>query len=131
MKMMKSLLRTIAANAMFLAMFSLCLTLVQGTRCHAQDQTHPQAPTKVAKMDDPGKPSSEGSAAVESKNGELPAAPPTSPDPEISPAVARELAAMKAEIEQLKAELRSRDHRPLTFQHTAMQVKLNILSLIH
>jgi len=36
--------------------------------------------------------------------------PPTaSPDPEISPAVARELAAMKAEIEALRAELKRRD----------------------
>jgi len=35
--------------------------------------------------------------------------PAASPDPEISPAVARELAAMKAEIEALRAELNNRD----------------------
>ncbi len=35
-------------------------------------------------------------------------APTVTPDPEIPPAVAKQLAAMQAEIEQLKAELRSR-----------------------
>jgi hypothetical protein len=34
--------------------------------------------------------------------------PAAAPDPEISPAVAKQLAAMQAEIEQLKAELKSR-----------------------
>src|ERR1700737_4231784 len=101
-KMMRRFLRTPASSAMFLAMFALWLTLAHGSRCYAQDQT------KGAKVDEVAGPSSEGSAKTESKSGELPAEPATAPDPEISPAVARELAAMKAQIEQLKSELKSR-----------------------
>jgi hypothetical protein len=101
-KMMRRFLRTPASSAMFLAMFALWLTLAHGSRCYAQDQT------KVAKVDEPIALSSEGSGKTESKSGESPAGPTTAPDPEISPAVARELAAMKAQIEQLKSELKSR-----------------------
>src|ERR1700732_4695505 len=72
-KMMKRLLRTTAADAMFLAMFSLCLTLAQGSRCYAQAQAQPQSQTKLAKLDESGRPPSEGAAEAGSKSGELPA----------------------------------------------------------
>jgi hypothetical protein len=44
--------------------------------------------------------------------------PAASPDPEISPAVARELAALRAEIEELKAEIRNRNTAEATSSPT-------------
>jgi putative OmpL-like beta-barrel porin-2 len=89
---------------------ALYLIFAQFPVCHAQaaEQSQAQTQTKVAKLDEPEKASSEGSAKVESQGRELPAETTTAPDPEISPAVARELAAMRAEIEQLRSELKSR-----------------------
>jgi hypothetical protein len=112
MKTMRVLVHARVAGAMFLALFALCFTLAQGSRCYAQAQAQPQSLTKVAKMDEPesdepGKPGADSSTKVESKKGEPPAAPAATPNPEISPAVAKELDAMKAEIEQLKAALKS------------------------
>jgi hypothetical protein len=113
---MTVLLRIPAGGAKFLAMFALCLTLAPVSRCYAQAHTQPKSQTKVAKLDESGldkpgsegpeKPSSDSSAKAQSKNGGAPGGPTTPPDPEISPAVARELDAMKAEIQQLKAALK-------------------------
>jgi hypothetical protein len=108
MKIIRSLLRTTAAGAMFFVMFALCLAIAQGSRCYAQAQAQPKTQTKVAQLDEPGSPSSEGAAEIGSENRELPPGPTTAPDPDMSPAVAKELATMKAEIEQLKAELKGR-----------------------
>jgi Putative beta-barrel porin-2, OmpL-like. bbp2 len=84
-------------------MLVLGITIAQTPRTQAQ--TQPNAPTKVAAVYDT--PSED---AV--RDGGTPSKPvsPTAaaPDPEISPAVAKELAAMKAEIEQLKVALKSR-----------------------
>ena len=88
--------------AKLLAMSVFCLAIAQGSLCYAQAQTQPQSQTKLARLDDPGKPSSENTA--EAKSGETPAATPA-PDPS---EIAKELAVMKARIEQLEAELKSR-----------------------
>jgi putative OmpL-like beta-barrel porin-2 len=101
-------LRTTTLAAKFLAMFFLCVAIAQGSLCHAQTQAQPQNQTKLAKLDESRKPSSENPAETGSKSAETPAATPA-PDPGISSAeIARELAVMKARIEQLEAELKSR-----------------------
>jgi len=86
----------------------LCLAAVASLRCNAQ--ATPSDAKTVAELHPPeAKPSSDGGAA----NNAAPiatAAPATpTPDPEISPAVARQLAAMQAQIDALKAELQSRN----------------------
>jgi hypothetical protein len=86
-------------------MLILTLAVGQGTQCYAQAQAQPDAQTKVvAAVHEPRPvdPTTTDSGAPAA------ARPAAVPDPEISPAVARELAAMKAEIEELKALLKGR-----------------------
>jgi hypothetical protein len=104
-KTTRPLLCTTTAAAKFFATSVLCLAIAQGSLCHAQAQAQPQNQTKLAKSDEPGKPSSEN--AAEAKSAETPATTPA-PDPGISSDIAKELAVMKARIEQLEAELKSR-----------------------
>ena len=81
-------------------MLVLSLAVGQASRCYAQTQTQPDTPPKVAALHEP----------LSSETGTTNStAPAPVPDPEISPAIAREFAAMKAEIEALKAELKSRN----------------------
>jgi hypothetical protein len=97
-------LRAITVPA-FLQTLILSLAAGQGTYCYAQAQARPDAQTKlVAAVHEPrpADPNTTDSAAPAA------ARPAVVPDPEISPAVARELAAMKAEIEELKALLKGR-----------------------
>jgi len=105
---MRALLRATTKGAIFLAAFVLCLTIAQGSRCYAQAQTQPQSQVQLAKASQSDNASSEEPALVGAKGRGWPEGPTPAPDPEISPAVAKELAAMKAEIEQLKTELKSR-----------------------
>ncbi len=107
-KAMRALLCATTNGAIFLAAFVLCLALAQGSRCYAQAQAQPQSQVQLAKASQPDNASSEEPALVGAKGRGLPEGPTPAPDPEISPAVAKELAAMKAEIEQLKTELKSR-----------------------
>jgi hypothetical protein len=101
-KTAKTFLFTTSAAAKFYAMSVLCLALTQGSLCNAQAQAQSQSQTKLARLDDPGKPSSKN--AAESKSAETPAATAALDPSEI----AKELAVMKARIEQLEAELKSR-----------------------
>ena len=75
-------------------------------RCLAQTQAQPQpaAPTTVAALHEPpaGAASDAGATTKPAPSGTA-----TAPDPEISAAVAKQLAAMQEEIEELKAELKS------------------------
>ena len=80
-------------------MLVLSLAVGQISRCYAQAQAQPDAQPKMAAVHEP-LPSD-----TDTTNSTAPAA---ARDPEISPAIAREFAAMKAEIEELKAELKSR-----------------------
>jgi hypothetical protein len=84
-----------------------CGTILAGTQwCSAQTEVQAGAPAKMAALYGAESPDSNVTAG-ESAPKVTPA--PASPDPEISPAVARQLAAMQAEIEALKAELKSRE----------------------
>jgi hypothetical protein len=97
---MRTLPRKPAAVSAFVPMLILTLGVGQGARCYAQAQS--DAPTKVAVLHQP---SLEDGGAAKATT----AAPPaTKPDPEISVDIPRELAVMKARIEQLEAELKAR-----------------------
>jgi len=78
-------------------MLVLGLAVGQAPRCYAQAPAQPDAPAKVAALHDP---------AVATDVS--PARPAAAPDPASSVDIAKELAAMKARIELLEAELKSR-----------------------
>ncbi len=99
MNITRALLRKAVAVSTFPSMLVLSLAVGQASRCYAQTQTQPDARPKVAALHE-ALPSDTGSTNS--------TAPSAAPDPEISPAIAREFAAMKAEIEELRAELKSR-----------------------
>jgi hypothetical protein len=103
LKIMRALLRKPAAVSALLPMFVLNLCVGQGARCYAQAQAQPEAPPKVAALHEP-------SPTETNTNSTAPAAakPTAKPDPDISLDIAKELAVMKARIEQLEAELKSR-----------------------
>jgi Putative beta-barrel porin-2, OmpL-like. bbp2 len=100
---MRHLPRTTAAIAVLHSMFVLCLAISQVPRCDAQTQGQADAQPKMAALHEP-MPSD-----TSTTNSTVPAAaqPAAKPDPEISLDVAKELAVMKARIEQLEAELKS------------------------
>jgi len=100
---MRTLLCKLLPSA-FLAMIVSCLGVVQGAPCYAQTQTSPDAQPKV---EAPHEPLASDTGAT---NSTVPAAaqPEAKPNPEISLDVAKELAVMKARIEQLETELKSR-----------------------
>lgn len=104
LKITRVMLRKPAAISAFLPMFVLSLCVGQDARCYAQAQTQPDAPTKVAVLREPlpAETSSANSTALAS------AQPSAKPDPEISLDIAKELAVMKARIEQLEAQLKNR-----------------------
>ncbi len=89
-----------AALTVALAIVSVFLT---AQRCVAQAKA--QAGTNMAALNEPV-PDGSGHAADTTSNPDPSTAP--APDPGISPAVAKQLAAMQAEIDALKAELKSR-----------------------
>ena len=99
MKITRTLVRKAVAVSTFPSMLVLSLAVGQISRCYAQAQAQPDAQPKMAAVHEP-LPSD-----TDTTNSTAPAA---ARDPEISPAIAREFAAMKAEIEELKAELKSR-----------------------
>ncbi|MFZ0898543.1 MAG: outer membrane beta-barrel protein [Candidatus Sulfotelmatobacter sp.] len=103
---MRTLLRNTVAVSPCLPMLVLSLGVGQGGRCYAQTQTQSAAQTTVAALHEP--PAS-GAEHVGGKTSDpVPSGPAAVPDPEISPAVAKQFAAMQAEIEELKAELKGR-----------------------
>ena len=97
------LLRTSAA--MFLSMLALCLVFAPGSRCSAQAQPQPQAQTAVAKLHESGGLSSGVAADVGSTTNDAPIRPAAAPDPGVTLALEKELAAMKARMEQIGAQL--------------------------
>ena len=96
----KALSRRTLAASVFPPMLVLALSVGEPSRGFAQVQAPPDSPAKVASLREPAP---DHAVSVTSN-------PPgaAAPEPEIPPAVAKELAAMKAEIEALKAELRGR-----------------------
>jgi Putative beta-barrel porin-2, OmpL-like. bbp2 len=95
---MKSYLRKLLGGAFIPAVLISVVTSASISRCNAQTGTE----TIAAKA------SPESSTAVAGDKTVTAANATSAPDPEISPAVAKELAAMKAEIEALKMELKNR-----------------------
>jgi len=95
----------------------LSMAAVSIQRCVAQ--TQPSAPTTVAALH--GSPNSDEAGHGGGAANNTPAKPPASatPDPEISPAVAKQLDAMQAEIDALKAELNRRAPAPSAATSTA------------
>jgi Putative beta-barrel porin-2, OmpL-like. bbp2 len=102
---MRTLLHKAVAASAFPSMIVFSLAMGQASLCFAQTQAQPDAPAKVALLHAP-------TSEEPVHSGDTPSNPPAAraatPDPEITPAVAKELAAMKAEIEELKAELKGR-----------------------
>jgi hypothetical protein len=84
--------------------FILSLSVLSALRCHAQ--TTQAAPATVAALHEPGAPETGRNNGAPNSAATAPAA---TPDPEIPPAVAKQFAVMQAEIDALKAELKSRD----------------------
>jgi Putative beta-barrel porin-2, OmpL-like. bbp2 len=83
---------------------TVALALVSGLPGFAQTKAQP-AITEAHVLSDEGGAGTGAAANNSAAKTEIPA---SAPDPEISPAVARQLAAMQAEIDELRAELRSR-----------------------
>jgi Putative beta-barrel porin-2, OmpL-like. bbp2 len=100
------LLRRAVAVLTFSPLLVLCLSVGQAPLCYAQTQAQMDAPAKVAALHEPavdGAPRDEGASRNVSA-----AQPAVVPDPVSSADLAKELAAMKARIEVLEAELKSR-----------------------
>lgn len=98
------------------AICSLLLALSLAVlECYAQIQyEQPEAPTKVAKLNEPG---ADGSAAdVGGTTAGSPSQTPSSPDVGSTATITKELEAMKARIQQLEAQLSERtaaEHPPM------------------
>jgi Putative beta-barrel porin-2, OmpL-like. bbp2 len=103
LKIMRALLCKPVLVSVFCLLLVLSLWVGQGAPCYAQAQAQPDAPPKVAALHEP-------LPTETNTNSTAPAAarPPAKPDPDISLDIAKELAVMKARIEQLEAELKSR-----------------------
>ena len=95
MKILRALLRKAAAVPTFPCMLVLILAVAQAPRGYAQVPAPPDGQRKVAALHEPAADVAPSRAA-------------TVTDPQSSLDLAKELAAMKARIEQLEAELRVR-----------------------
>jgi hypothetical protein len=82
----------------------MSLGVGQSELCHAQTQTPPDG-QKVAMLHGP----SADEASTQKNTAPVPAQPAAKTDAEVSADIAKELAIMKARIEQLEAELKSRE----------------------
>jgi hypothetical protein len=99
----------VAATSVFSPMLVLSVALGQASRGFAQTQAPPNPATLATLHGQPLDSAARDGAVRDGGTSNPPATgAAAAPDPEISPAVAKELAAMQAEIEALKAELKSR-----------------------
>jgi len=101
-----TLLRKALSSTAPSLLLALSFAVAQAPPCYGQAQERPVDQTKVAVLHQPSPDGAVGDGAATSNPP--PSAAAATPDPEITPAVAKELAAMKAEIEALKAELKGR-----------------------
>jgi hypothetical protein len=92
------------AVAALSVVLTLSLVLTSAQRCNAQ--TKPSTQPNVAALNEPLHAETAGDGGANSAAKAAPA--PATPDSDVSPGVAKQLAAMQAEIEQLKAELKNR-----------------------
>jgi hypothetical protein len=102
---MRAVLRARTNGAIFFAILVLGLAIGQGSHCYAQAERQTQI--QVATVVQPGDSPSTEASTGEAKSGGLPSSA-TVPDQEMPAAVAKQFAAMQAEIDALKAELKSR-----------------------
>src|SRR5271169_2090398 len=105
MTMRTHLSRELTTSALPFAL-GMILVFSPTPRCDAQTPAIPAAPTTVAALREP--PASGGAKDGGTTSSSATGSAAATPDPEIPPAVARQFAAMQAEIEELKAELKSR-----------------------
>src|SRR3974390_1630886 len=104
-----NLLRRAAGFAPLPLLMTLSIGIPASQRCSAQTPTRPSTKIEVAQLDDIDSPSSkENTSSAAAKTRESSAKAASSADPEITPAVAKELEALKQRIEQLETELKSR-----------------------
>jgi hypothetical protein len=87
---------------------ALTLSLALSPAQRSDAQTKPSTPTTLAALNDPLPAETARDGGTTSNAAAATAPSAAAPDPEISPAVARQFAAMQAEIEALRAELKSR-----------------------
>jgi len=101
MKITRILVRDSTTILTFSSLFALSLIFVSvlAARCNAQTPAQTDSPATVARMHEP---------AADVAADVAPGKTATVPDPQSSLELARELAAMKARIEQLEAELKVR-----------------------
>jgi hypothetical protein len=97
LKIIRTLVRKAVAVSTFPSLLVLSLAVSQASRCYAQTPAQPDAPVKVAALN-------EASTAPDVS----PTRSAAAPDPASSAEISKELAAMKARIELLEAELKSR-----------------------
>jgi len=100
---MKTALCRATAISIFLPMLVLSLAVGQASRCYAQMQAQPDAHTNVAALREPSPGESDTGAA--NGTAPTPARPAAAPEPEMTVAIEKELAAMRGRIEQLETEL--------------------------
>jgi hypothetical protein len=97
LKITKALVYKAVALSTLPSTLILSFAIGQTSQCYAQTQEQSEAPAKIAALHDP------------SATGDVsPVRPAVAPDPVGSADIVKELAAMKARIEQLEAELKSR-----------------------
>ncbi len=105
MNIMRNQLRRTAAVSLCASVLALGLVVGRSSRSFAQTQTQPDPQTKVAALRELS-PDSSGTDAANS-TAASPARPASAPDPNVTLDVAKELAALKARIDQVEAELKS------------------------
>ena len=87
----------------------LTFGMAQSPFGYAQAPAQDRTPTKVAELREPAQPATDKAATDASAASETPAKPSaTATDPAVPDAVAKELEVMKARIDELEAELKSR-----------------------
>jgi len=101
-KTMRPRLSPTAAGAVFSSMLGLCLVFAPGSRCYAQAQAQSHAQTDVAKLHEPGGPSSDTSPVVGATASDSSAPAVAPPNPALPVDLANEVAALKARLEQLE-----------------------------
>jgi hypothetical protein len=107
LKIVKALARKATAVFTFTPLLVLILAVSQGSRCHAQTPAQADAPSKVVALHEPAAVPAPGTS-TEARPDVSSTRPAVVPDL-LSPAdIVKELAAMKARIELLEAELKSR-----------------------
>ena len=107
--------RKIVRVATFSCAIFLGLAVAIAQACYAQAQTQPADRTEVAALNDPAPAPADARAAgaaapaTAASSSESSSRPAAATDPEVPPAVEKELQALEARIEELEAALKARD----------------------